>query len=500
MSTVPFFPIVYLRGYAGSQAAVEETVATPFMGFNLGSTKIRQLWTGDIDRYIFESPLVRLMKDHGYQDVYEDGAELRLEEKSPSKSIWIYRYYEPVSKELGAGFRPEIEDYARGLHGFIERIRDQVCGPADAGDPDVHTARADFKLYLVAHSMGGLIIRCYLQKIAPELDVSPPVDKVFTYGTPHGGIDFRLIGNVPAFVQMNNMENFNIDRMREYLNLPDGPINSLGGAFDPDRFFCLMGTNHRDYEAGHGLSSAAVGPMSDGLVQLKNAYVEGAPRAFVHRAHSGAYGLVNSEEGYQNLRRFLFGQVRVDALLTIGEITLPSEIQKALDEGQEVRASYHIETIVRVRGVRWDLHRRTAGEESAIFATYDSLKDGKPIFLMSGYLLRSARVAHERQTLGFSIDLGILVPDYTVNRAWRPDDHYEGGYIYRDKINLDLATEPEQEPVLRFGFDSRTPNRATQPAVATRLIDGQYEFRVPIKSPSRPGLQGELLFKAQPWN
>lgn len=174
MSAVPFFPIVYLRGYAGSQAEVEETVATPFMGFNLGSTKIRQLWTGDIDRYIFESPLVRLMKDHGYQDVYEDGAELRLEEKAPSKSIWIYRYYEPVSKELGAGFRPEIEDYARGLHGFIERIRDQVCGPADASDADVHTARADFKLYLVAHSMGGLIIRCYLQKIAPELDVSPP--------------------------------------------------------------------------------------------------------------------------------------------------------------------------------------------------------------------------------------------------------------------------------------------------------------------------------------
>ena len=127
-------------------------------------------------------------------------------------------------------------------------------------------------------------------------------------------------------------------------------------------------------------------------------------------------------------------------------------------------------------------------------------KTEKPIFLMSGYLLRSTRVAHERQTLGFSIDLGILVPDYTVNRAWRPDDHYEGGYIYRDKINLDLATEPEQGPLLRFGFDRRTPNRVTQPAVATGQIDGQYEFRVPIKSPSRPGIKGELLFKAQPWS
>jgi hypothetical protein len=41
------------------------------------------------------------------------------------------------------------------------------------------------------------------------------------------------------------------------------------------------------------------------------AYVEGAHRAMVHRSHSGRYGIVNSEEGYQNLRRFLFGDLRI---------------------------------------------------------------------------------------------------------------------------------------------------------------------------------------------
>ena len=35
----PFYPIIYVRGYAGSESAVEETVATPFMGFNLGETE-----------------------------------------------------------------------------------------------------------------------------------------------------------------------------------------------------------------------------------------------------------------------------------------------------------------------------------------------------------------------------------------------------------------------------------------------------------------------------
>src|SRR5262245_27174135 len=66
----PFFPIVYVRGYAGTQQDVEDTVADPFMGFNLGSSKIRQRWSGEVQRHYFESPLVRLMKDYSYRDAY----------------------------------------------------------------------------------------------------------------------------------------------------------------------------------------------------------------------------------------------------------------------------------------------------------------------------------------------------------------------------------------------------------------------------------------------
>ncbi|MDZ7734760.1 MAG: hypothetical protein U5P41_00315 [Gammaproteobacteria bacterium] len=42
----PYYPIVYVRGYAGSRGEVEATVADPYMGFNLGSMKVRQRWTG----------------------------------------------------------------------------------------------------------------------------------------------------------------------------------------------------------------------------------------------------------------------------------------------------------------------------------------------------------------------------------------------------------------------------------------------------------------------
>ena len=54
-----------------------------------------------------------------------------------------------------------------------------------------------------------------------------------------------------------------------------------------------------------------VGPKSDGLVRIEHAYVENAHRAFIDKSHSGSFGEVNSEEGYQNLRRFLFGRFAV---------------------------------------------------------------------------------------------------------------------------------------------------------------------------------------------
>ena len=56
----PYYPIIYVRGYAGTDSDIEDTVSDPYMGFNLGSTRIRTLWTGDTERYYFESPLVRL--------------------------------------------------------------------------------------------------------------------------------------------------------------------------------------------------------------------------------------------------------------------------------------------------------------------------------------------------------------------------------------------------------------------------------------------------------
>lgn len=523
----PFYPIIYVRGYAGTQGEVEDTVSDPYMGFNTGSTKMKQAWTGDLQRFYFESPLVRLMKDHGYTDVYEGGDAMPLATQLKQRSIIIYRYYDSASKELGEGRREEIESYAKGLGRLILSIYDRFKIRLNH-DP------SNFRVNLVAHSMGGLVCRCFLQNRDLDDEESIPlarsmVDKVFTYATPHNGIDLKVLGNLPSIFTKNNMDNFNRKKMREYLSLESSPgddnASSLGGRFDPNRFFCLVGTSPRDYDAAGGLAAKAVGPMSDGLVRISNATVWGpgakvvgksfkiqSPRAFVYRSHSGPYGIVNSEEGYQNLTRFLFGDIRVDGKLILNKITLPHDIQKRREEGKKIRASYHIEAILRVRGKRWDLHRRVTNEGSAIFRTFDEIfrppsqMKGRHPHIFSAFLSSKERINRKRKTLGFSLDLRVLVPEYEVDGFLFMDKHYEGGYLYRDKINLE-ALPPDNLHVtwrMRYGLDSKTPNRSTrtiEPSVGdSDSRNGSTIFEIPIWQRTNPGIDATLRIEARAWN
>ena len=526
MVEAPFLPIIYVRGYAGTDSEVEDTVSDPYMGFNLGSTRIRTVWTGATEKLYFESPLVRMMKDHGYRDVYSAGINLAdIDEVQPGelrpRSIIIYRYYDQVSSVFGDGKQATMEHFGQGLNDLIVKVRDRICITKQEKD--------EFKVYLVGHSMGGLVIRCFLQndKIG-DTAVKEMVDKVFTYATPHNGIELDIVGNVPAFFNTHSVTNFNRKRMCEYLGLKNGtePVNTLNDKFSPDRFFCLVGTNSKDYTAAAGWSARVVGPFSDGLVRINNAVVWGpnkdkkdgptrlAPRAYVYRSHSGYYGIVNSEEGYQNLIRFLFGDARVDGRLEVEDISLPDDLEEMRKNGKEVRASYHFEAIASVRAAHWDLSRRVAAENSAVFRTYGELfpkkavknvdrKDRDDPELFTTFLSSAQRKDADRPSLGFAVEIGVLVPEYTVDGVLFLNNHYPGGYIFRDKLNLE-ATPPKPGEIgsawqLMCGFDRNTPNKATEPVAPTDFED-RIEFRIPIVRENRPGIKATLVLTARYWN
>lgn len=520
-SQQPYHPIIYVRGFAATQGEIEETVADPYMGFNIGSTKARVAWTGDVKRFYFESPLVRLMNDHDYADVFLDGEDLVAAERPdcviPYRSIIIYRYYDEASKDFGTGETPPIAHFAKGLGTLILRLRDKICAnPKNAMTPE------DFRVHLVAHSMGGLICRAFLQN--PTLgsaEARGAVDKLFTYATPHNGIDMRIVRNVPGWLSFGDVNNFNRERMATYLDLPPGDDVSIVKNFRPERIFNLVGTNPRDYAAAGGLSAWAAGDASDGLVRIENATTHGpgpdgkdvsSPRAFVHRSHSGHYGIVNSEEGYQNLTRFLFGALRVDGILDIDDITLPAEVQTEFKAGKGMRASYQFEVAVSVRGCQWQMTRREVRENSAIFRSYDDLFPGddgtnrppnraKSPHLFSVFLDPSKSVKASG-SVSFAFDLKVLVPDYEVDGVLFMKRHFEGGYIMREFILVEAF--PDEAALggwrIKYGYQENNPGRPGINAV-TRQLDGEagIAFDIPIAQKARPGVKGALRIEARSW-
>lgn len=523
----PFHPILYVRGFAMTRGEIDETSADPFCGFNLGSTVYRAV--PDRKRpprkFVFESPVVRLASDFGYSDVYEDGYDLvdpEWEENGntlPSRSIVVYRYYDEASTLLGTANTPSIETFAKNLGELVLTVKRLVCAnKRNDIEPD------DFRCYLVAHSMGGLVCRAFLQnpKLDPQ-DARKFVDKLFTYATPHNGIDV-LGGNVPSWLTFGDTDNFNRKRMSKYLALEaeyekTELVNWLPESrFPSRRVFCMVGTNRLDYEAGMGLSRAFVGHGSDGLVRIENATVDGidaqgkrsepCAKAFAYRSHSGFFGIVNSEEAYQNLVRFLFGDVRVDVFADFTDVRVPKELQKK-DEEDKVNALYQVEFLASPRGKLWYLTRRTAEEDSVACFTHkewDKSRTGitKSItkHLSTIFLANRAKVNPRRKGLAYHVMFGVRVPDYEVEKTLWPDKHYEGGYLFRNALIVEIVPPKDEasEWHVEYAWQDQSVQAPTNPIPTEQMTKGRVEVVIPFDSVKAPGITGTLRFVLSAWN
>jgi hypothetical protein len=512
------YPIIYVRGYAMTDGEKDETAADPFCGFNAGSTVYRAVSdrTKPAQRFVFESPVVRLMKDFGYSNVYENGLDILddgYEGQIPPTSIIIYRYYDDTAPLLGGKQAPSLERFAKGLSDLILRLRDHVCANAlNCMPPE------NFRCYLVAHSMGGLVCRAFLQN--PDLGdgkARATVDKFFTYATPHNGIDMAGM-NVPSWLSAWDMNTFNRDKLMGLFGYDEalrkrGRSDYLrnGQDFDARRCFCMVGSNRSDYHTAMGLSRTFAGHGSDGLVRIENACLCDIDRtgmetpvatAYTYRSHSGFFGIVNSEEAYQNLTRFLFGDVRVDIFARVDRVTLPPAIQ-----GKDVDALYQFEVLASPRGKPWFLTRRVAEEDSVACRSHAELTGApgdarRTVYLSSVFLANRSRVDKNRASLSYSITFGARVPDYKVDRILWLDQHYEGSYLYRDTLIVELLppATPDDSWKVRYRWQSQAAAPIEDDYKPMPLVDGKAVLEVGFASASNPGIAGTLVFNVSAWN
>ncbi|MFG2352732.1 esterase/lipase family protein [Streptomyces sp. NPDC048521] len=500
MAPTPKLPIVYVRGYAGDTAGIDKMVTDPFYGFNQGSTHIR---IGPDDApcfYDFESPLLRLHLDEGYRILVDGGQALYLagHDSIPPETIWIHRFYDASATTWGGRPRAfRLETAAEDLLRLIDTVR------AKSGAERVH---------LVAHSMGGLVCRCLIQKILPDLGRDPAdcVGGLFTYGTPHGGIAFDVgfgaLERLRDVTGIHGADVFGRERMYEYLTPkaqtdPDGPppgwdarvMPDVGRFHAADRVFCLIGTDPTDYDVAHGLSAATVGPRSDGLVQIDNAYVPDAYQAYVHRSHSGRYGLVNSEEGYQNLRRFLFGDWKAEAAL-VG-VRLP----------QRADTVWQAEVRLSVRGLQIVTHERTSAHWCPLQLPDGSADDGATVPLVQTFLCSSLR-PDDTGTMRYALHLRILSlrrRDGLLSFA----DHLEQTADFDDILVIDVRADPAaQVPGVSATWNSAItgPISAYRPDGHTLHDDPAPGFRVghiPLPATAAPilGEDARIRLTVAPW-
>jgi pimeloyl-ACP methyl ester carboxylesterase len=436
-------PIVYVRGFAGDTSGINKVVTDPFYGFNEGSTHVRVGRDGEPLFYQFESPLLRLHLDEGYQILVDGGQMAYLEraDRIPPDSIWIHRFYDVSAStwaEEPAAF--SLERAAEDLLLLIEKLKDKSG------------ARA---VYLVAHSMGGLICRCLLQNIIPDQrpdhQATDYVDKFVTLGTPHAGIHFAgplgFLERLRDATGFKGADIFGPERMYQYLT-PAGRRDPAGppegwraeempegeGHFPKDRLLCIVGTNPKDYDVAFGLSAVAVGAKSDGLVQIEKAFVPGARHAFVHRSHSGPFGLVNSEESYQNLRRFLFGDLEVQADL-VGHRRPPGDTG-----GDEL--VWQAEVRLSVRGVAIVMHEQLAAHWCPIQLNIPRVEDtaDTPQPLVTAFLSSKLPRPEDSKPMRYGLHLRILSLRER-DRIFSFGDHLEQVGDFDDILVVDVGLQ-----------------------------------------------------------
>jgi alpha-beta hydrolase superfamily lysophospholipase len=397
-------PLILIRGFGG--VGVEDEKRVAYQGFNDGTVYPQKRG----ENYIYEGLILRFMKSSWqYQDAtnvvgyYSKAIEVatdKLPEElngfdkryfsadrividagmarnlvrsaaDPCTTLWVFRYYDLDDRRF--------ETYGHALVRLISFIRD-LAASKQPTEPKP-------KVNIIAHSMGGLLVREAVQVTYPALGhrAADHINKIVTLGTPHQGISFQFLRDWIKLDAEEELEHFNPsfqkDENREarkgkYKDTKnEAAYVYFKDHFPLDRLLTVVGTNYRTYSVGaaswlNRLFAVAGegGPTynrSDGLVKQAYAQIPGAVRTFVHKCHGGPDSLVTSREAYEIATRFFFGNTRARLRLVTARVKRGSDFFG--------KSEFFFGVSIKPRQVDFDLFHQSVEAENCYgpFTTHD---------------------------------------------------------------------------------------------------------------------------------
>jgi hypothetical protein len=396
-------PIILVRGFGGLGVEDEKKIA--YQGFNDGTVYPHKRG----ENYIYEGLILRFLKSRwNYYDAtnvvgyYGTPIDLKLGNipdplnqidatffsgdkviidaamalhllrttENPLKTLWVFRYYDLNDRDFPV--------YGKALVRLIDFIRELAAIKNGGEKPKVN---------IIAHSMGGLIVREAVQSTYParNQEAAAFINKIVTLGTPHQGISFQVLRNWVAVDADAELEKFNPKQQACEKNKT--AFVNFHKHFPPERLLTVVGTNYKTYGPVVASwlnrffsASDEFGPnynRSDGLVKQAFAQMPGSPRTFVHKCHGGLDSLVTSREAFEVATRFLFGNIKVNLNLLSAEVTRGHDLIG--------KSEFFFGVSIKPRGVDFDLFHQSAEAENCYgpFHTND-FTDEEPAFGWAG--------------------------------------------------------------------------------------------------------------------
>jgi pimeloyl-ACP methyl ester carboxylesterase len=380
--------LILIRGFGGPDISGEQRSA--YQGYNDGTVYPGRRG----ENYIYEGFLLRAMKSDRYR--YNDATNVigyyaeavdapeefdgfavddvsgtvvidpqtaqRVLQNGTAGTIWVYRYYDLTPRGL--------QRYGDGLVTLIKLVRTAAQHHDEAFDG----------VDVVAHSMGGLVVREALRQLDEQEKGSAGalIHRIVTLGTPHRGIAFQRI---PGWV-LDHLPK--VEQAADELAAFDPSstdFNKVADWFPIQRLLTVVGTNYRTY----GTSAASLANRlaslldegnlqynrSDGLVKQASSQLPGAPRTFIHKCHGGQDSLVTSREAYEIAMRFFHGTHRVRLWLDRAEVL----------RGKDWfgRSEFYFGVSIKPRFVDFDLFHQSPEAENCYGPFHKAdLSDGPP--------------------------------------------------------------------------------------------------------------------------